>query len=239
MSFNVKSLFYLMVFICFLICVSCVSAHDVDSNDADYSALNSFNAVDVSYDNVIDMGSAKELDLDIQSLSPDDTYDFDKDYYFNDTVKNGRYYSGIVIEIDNVTLNGNGHTIYGNSQVIFNILANNVKIFNLNICNTNTTRFATDNIISDFYMVSPIIWQGNEGIISDCTFWGNCAVNGGAIQLIGNNIIVNNCSFINNTAKGVGGAIYVLGTNNTIMNSYLENSTSSLKNMVYLNPIVI
>ena len=214
-------------------CVSSVSAHEVDSNDGNNLTSNSLKLYDMSYDN---MGSAKELDLDIQYLSPGDTYDFEKDFYFNDTKTNSRYYTGIVVESDNITLNGNGHVIYGNSQVIFNIWGNDVKIFNLTFCNTNTTRFASDDLISDYYMVSPITWHGNDGLISDCAFYSNCAVNGGAIRLTGNNNVINNCSFVNNTAKGVAGAIYVLGTNNTIMNSYFENSTSNLKNMIYLNP---
>ena len=232
LSFNSK-LVYLMIFICLLMCVSSVSAHEVDSNDGNNLTSNSLKLSDISYDN---MGSAKELDLDIQYLSPGDTYDFEKDFYFNDTKTNNRYYNGIVVESDNITLNGNGHVIYGNSQVIFNIWGNDVKIFNLTFCNTNTTRFASDGIISDYYMVSPITWHGNDGLISDCAFYSTCAVNGGAIRLTGDNNVINNCSFVNNTAKGVAGAIYVLGTNNTIMNSYFENSTSNLKNMIYLNP---
>ncbi len=233
-KFKAKSLFGLMIILCLIMCVSCVSAHDVVSNETDIMTLNSPGTVDIN--DINDAGSAKELDLDIHSLSPGDTYNFEKDFYLNDTNNTARFYTGIVIETDNVTLNGNGHIIQGNHAAIFSVLASNVKIFNLTICNTDTTRYASDNLYSDFYMISPITWKGNNGLISGCYFYDNCAVNGGAIRLSGNNTIIDNCLFMNNWATAVAGAIYILGTNNTIRNSYFENSSSNLKNSIYINP---
>ena len=234
MKFKTKSLLGLMIILCLIMCVSCVSAHDVDSNETNILSLNS--PCTGGINEINDAGSARELDLDIQSLSLGDTYNFEKDFYLNDTDNNVRFYKDIVIETDNVTLNGNGHIIQGNYAAIFSVLASNVKIFNLTICNTNTTRYADDNLNSDFYMISPITWKGNNGLISGCDFYSNCAVNGGAIRLSGNNTIIDNCLFMNNWATGVGGAIYILGTNNTIRNSYFENSSSNLKNTIYINP---
>ena len=235
MRFNSKTLLCLMIFGCIIMSLSCVSAHELDSNVIDSPTLNPLVAGDAFSSDVNDVGSAKELDMDIQSLSPGDTYNFEKDFYLNDTKNNGRFYTGIVIETDNITLNGNGHTIQGNYESIFTVLANNVKIYNLIISNTDNTRYAND-LTSDFYMVSPITWKGDNGLITGCDFYSNCAVNGGAIRLIGNNMLIDNCLFINNTATGVGGALYILGLNNTINNTYIINSSSKLKNMIYLNP---
>ena len=234
MRFNSKTLICLMIFGCIIMSLSCVSAHELDSNVTDSPMLNLLAAGD-AFSDVNDVGSAKELDMDIQSLSPGDTYNFEKDFYLNDTKDNGRFYTGIIIETDNITLNGNGHTIQGNNESIFTVLANNVKIYNLIISNTDNTRYAND-LTSDFYMVSPITWKGDNGLITGCDFYSNCAVNGGAIRLIGNNMLIDNCLFINNTATRVGGALYILGLNNTINNTYIINSSSKLKNMIYLNP---
>ena len=182
MRFNSKTLICLMIFGCIIMSLSCVSAHELDSNVTDSPMLNLLAAGD-AFSDVNDVGSAKELDMDIQSLSPGDTYNFEKDFYLNDTKNNGRFYTGIVIETDNITLNGNGHTIQGNNESIFTVLANNVKIYNLIISNTDNTRYAND-LTSDFYMVSPITWKGDNGLITGCDFYSNCAVNGGAIRRV-------------------------------------------------------
>ena len=217
-------------------CGSCVCAHDVNSDVNGTLPLNS-NLTHITDVDICNMGSAKELDMDISGLSSGDTYDFEKDFYLNDTPSISRYYEGIHIEEDNVTLNGNGHVIWGNHQCIFKVTGNNVKIFNLTICNTNTTRYACD-MNPNYYKVSPINWNGNNGVISHCCFYNNSAVNGGALRLSGNNSIIDNCVFVGNSVKFAGGAIYVLGVNNTLSNSYFENCTSLvLKNqMIYLNP---
>uniref|UniRef100_UPI0025E705D2 hypothetical protein n=1 Tax=uncultured Methanobrevibacter sp. TaxID=253161 RepID=UPI0025E705D2 len=75
---------------------------------------------------------------------------------------------------------------------------------------------------------SPIEWMGDNGVISDCTFHENSAINGGALSWSGNNGIIDDCLFVDNIAQGVGGAIYIGGTNNTIINSIFVNSSSKL-----------
>ena len=217
----------LIVFLFVLMCLSCVCAHDVDATMADSHGLNDTSAILVSNDggHVEDVGTAKELDMDIQSLSPGDTYNFEKDYYFNDSSSNSRFYTGIVIKTDNVTLNGNGHVIEGNLAAIFKVESNNVIISNLSIINTNTSRYSC-NLISEYYEVSPINWLGDNGVLSDCEFCGNSAINGGTLRWSGNNGTINNTKFINNTALGVGGAIFIMGVNTTIANSVFYNSSS-------------
>ena len=228
-----------MSVLCLMVCVSCVCAYDVDSVDTDTLQLNPENTIGIGYDNgVDDVGGAKELDIDIRSLLPGDTYDFEKDFYLDDTPGNSRYYRGIVIETDNVTLNGNGHTIEGNFSAIFKVEGNNVKISNLTIKNTNTSRYA-NGLVSQYYRVSPINWMGDNGILSDCIFIDNAAVNGGSLRWAGNNGTIDYCQFINNIAEGVGGAIYVIDTNMTILNSYFENCSSLFSgDSIYLSPAV-
>ena len=84
---------------------------------------------------------------------------------------------------------------------------------------------------------SPIEWVGYRGVISDCIFYGNAATNGAAITWDGNGGLITNSLFLNNTARGVGGAIYVKGKNDTIINSIFINSTSQLSGeAIYLDP---
>lgn len=58
---------------------------------------------------------------------------------------------------------------------------------------------------------------------------GNSAlVKGGAVTWMGNNGLINNSIFINNTAGIIGGAIYASGANNTFTNCIFYNSTSRI-----------
>lgn len=41
-----------------------------------------------------------------------------------------------------------------------------------------------------------ISWFGNDGVLSNCTFAGNSAVNGGAVTRIGNKGLIDHCIFI-------------------------------------------
>ena len=76
--------------------------------------------------------------------------------------------------------------------------------------------------------VRPVCWLGDNGLIGDCVFSSNGALNGGALTWMGNNGVINNTLFVNNTARGVGGAVYMGGMNNTIANTTFVNSSSLL-----------
>ena len=41
-----------------------------------------------------------------------------------------------------------------------------------------------------------ISWFGNDGVLSNCTFAGNSAFNGGAVTWIGNKGLIDHCIFI-------------------------------------------
>ena len=183
------------------------------------------------------------LNNDFKNLSSGDVYNIDKDYYFKDKAIGFTYYNdGIKIAADNITINGNGHTIDGNyKSAFFKVTGNNVKIFNLTFINGYTTgiqmpkieltpekTISFDPFVERTIDVSPVCWLGDNGLISDCVFSGNSAVNGGAITWMGNNGIINNTYFNNNTAKGIGGGLYIGGTNNTLSNCTFVNCTSQL-----------
>lgn len=119
-----------------------------------------------------------------------------------------------------------------NHPVAFMVKGNNVRICNLNFINATCHKINVisisklENITFDSGE-SLISWFGNGGVLSNCTFAGNSAVNGGAVTWMGSKGLIDHCIFINNTASGVGGAIYVSGANNTITNSVFKNSISN------------
>ena len=174
-------------------------------------------------------GNFADLASEINSLKPGDTLNLNRDYYFD---KANDY--SMIINKDNVIIDGNGHVIDGmNHSIAFMVKGNNVRICNLNFINVVCHKI---NVISTSKLEnitydsgeSLISWFGNGGVLSDCTFAGNSAVNGGAVTWMGSNGLIDHCIFINNTASGVGGAIYVSGANNTIVNTVFINSSSKV-----------
>ncbi len=174
-------------------------------------------------------GNFNDLTSEIGELKPGDTLTLTRDYYFDYGVND----YNIIIDQDDITIDGNGHVIDEmNCPVAFMVKGNNVRICNLNFINAVCHKINVisisklENITFDSGE-SLISWFGNDGVLSDCTFAGNSAVNGGAVAWMGSNGLINQCIFINNTASGVGGAIYISGVNNTITNSIFKNSISN------------
>ena len=183
-----------MVFI--IINLSCVNAVQNDNND--FSSLNS----------------------EINNSSQLKTFNLTKDYVFN-SENDGEYSSGITIDIDDLIIDGQGHTINANNQArIFNIQSNNVTLKNLVLINgfsdsqgaavywtglngeiTNST---FKNSISK--NIGGAVYFSNSAVVSDSKFINNSANFGGAVNL--DNAIVTNCEFENNFAKYLGGAIF-------------------------------
>ena len=242
--------YLLIVIIIAFICLSCVSASE-DSN----MSMNS--GSDISLDNSYSPSNFNDLKGEIESLNPGDTYNINQDYIFEvDGI--GPFVltnEGIKITADNVTINGNGHVIDGNyNTAIFKVTGNNVKIINLNIINSQyhgyniPVKTTCDNIkigecgygliISEHLTdMSPVYWLGDNGVIDNCIFNHNTAINGGAITWMGNNGLINNTRFINNTVDGIAGAIYMGGENNIISNCDFMNSFSPLsREAIYLDP---
>ena len=172
-----------------------------------------------------DAASFDDLNNEIQNLKPGDTLDLDKDYY---NTEDGHFIDlPITIDIDNITINGHSHTLDArNLSSFFYVTGRNVQIIGLNFVNGNyhSNRYA--------YELSPIVWAGDYGSIIDCNFCGNQAKRGGAITWAGNYGLINNTIFKNNLADYVGGAIYILGHDNTICNCNFESSYSYVANDV-------
>ena len=150
---NTKIIIFIFIIVG-LFSIAGVSASDVNDtvtanpyDDVHYDVLTAddgivadHNESSVSENNDHDaLVSWNDLDRDIQNLQPGDVYDIKQDYIKPDNAS----VIGINIKADNVTINGNGHVIYGNinnilkdgesvdaAGNIFTVSGNNVKIYN-------------------------------------------------------------------------------------------------------------
>ena len=128
--------------------------------------------------------------------------------------------NGVIIN-KTITINGNGYTISGNnSKRVFYVDQTELSIKLNNITFINGN--ATDGGAIYTYDSN---WYSIDVVIDSCTFINNTAsVDGGAICMAQGsyNFTVNKCTFINNTASTAnGGAIYYDGDGNEL---YLTDS---------------
>jgi len=196
-----------------LLSITVISAQD---NPNDVQTLDTIDDTDI--DNEITLkestqeeplsespGTFKELsDL----ISKGGTINLTKDYQYS----NGDPQISISKQ---VTINGNGHVIDGQSKNIFDIRSSNVVLNNI-------------TFINGYYGYGGAITSSASGTtIANCTFKDNSAYyGGGAIASYGSNLKVDNCVFENNKL-GVqkaywnegGGAIYAVGSDSIISNS--------------------
>ena len=240
----------LLLSICVFMTVSCVSASDINST-ADVYGLNANSDVDIdgAFDNVgsdsivddvvvdhlssavANKGTFDDLFNDISNLNTGDTYNIDRDYYYDEGCLVPVKY-GIIVNVDDVVINGNGHVIDGkNKSVLFSVYGKNVKIYNLTCINScyDNPKVAEYDSYSVKNGRSAINWEGDNGELSDCIFSGNSArVMGGAISWNGKDGLISDSVFLNNTAGVIGGAIYLSNSNNAVDNCVFLNSNSKM-----------
>ncbi|MBR0271401.1 MAG: Ig-like domain repeat protein, partial [Methanobrevibacter sp.] len=128
----------------------------------------------------------------------------DRDYTY--TIGVDAIYS-IRIAWDNITIDGNGHTIDAQGRGGFSVSSNNTTFKNINFINCSQTNggaivFWKDGLLSndvDYYTFT----------VLDCNFT-NCHANGrgGAVAAYCE-IKIKNCNFINNTAGNEGGDLSI------------------------------
>lgn len=234
-----KYILLIMAFTLILISMSSVCASGPNNNMYPQNEINS----EVN----VDTGTFNELYKDIQNLQPGDTYNLDKDYVFDNENKtfydNEKYSSNfhiITIKADNVTINGNGHTIDAgrmnfcamsdrdnpddfsmNTATIFKIAGNNVKILNLTFINSQPTN------IHDIYATgsSSSLYNIGRGsnVISTCH--GKYLPS--PVCWFGDNGTISECTFSQNNASS-GGAITWIGNNGHINNVRFINNTATI-----------
>ena len=167
-----------MIFL-ILISVSCVNASQINESNAIYSleSGNDFSALN----NIINASSqTKSL-----NLTKDYAYDSNRDTDLSD---------GITIAIDDLIIDGKGHTINANNHArVFNIQSKNVVLKNIIIINADHDSSG-----------GAVYWSGSDGKIIDCSFKDCISHNSGGAAYLKNSINVINSTFIGNSANFAG-----------------------------------
>ena len=138
------------------------------------------------------------------------------------------YEGGINLDIDDLTIDGNGKTIYGNGKSrIFIISGENITIKNVNF-----KQGISYKTLYDLIDGGGLIKINSRSTVNfeKCTFeYGFSEEEGGAIHnKIGSTCIIDNCKFNGNSAKENGGAIVNEGIMELIDSNFNENSTENL-----------
>lgn len=169
-----------------------------------------------------------------------------KDYTF-DPQRDKIYSNGINITVDNLIIDGQGHTIDADKKArALNIQSTNVTLKNIRIINGNATSYGgaifwegpngtvTNCIFKDCSSPNSggAILFKNHATISDSHFIGNSAFFGGGINL-DKECEITNCLFEDNFAKYLGGSIYTLKHIN-LLNSRFTNNEAGDGGGIYL-----
>ncbi|MBR0059452.1 MAG: hypothetical protein IJP99_09010, partial [Methanobrevibacter sp.] len=123
---------------------------------------------------------------------------------------------------DNVTIHGNGHTINGLSKSrIFDVQANNITMEDINFINgLRAIGGGSSSTITSTSLFSGIN-------IFNCNFTNNHQQYDGAVLLYIDNVVVENCTFLNNSADGYSGIFTSSGVNTTLNNCIFINNTAT------------
>ena len=157
-----------------------------------------------------------------------------RDYTYNESTDDWLYSQGVVIDQDNVVIDGNGHFINGEMQTrVFHIKnANNVTLKNIKFVNSGYKNLNVDggalyieessnitiiNCLFEFNKIYNNNGGGNGGaiyvkstdpiIIIDSEFKENSAPYGGAITAHNATLILENTTFNESEAYRIGGAL--------------------------------
>ena len=164
-----------------------------------------------------DVGTFNELSREINKHHSGDVINLTKNYYFNEKCDK----NSVMINIDNITVNGNAYVIDGMKKpVMINVSGDNVKISNFTFINSKNNQNSK----------SMITWSGDNGVLSSCNLVRNIVVNGGAILNQGY-IICHDCYFYNNSAKC--GAAYLMQDTSNMKNAYLKITMQVKKVMTF------
>ena len=149
-----------------------------------------------------DVKTFNDLKKKVYGLSNNGKLDLSDDYKYNGAGN----FSGITISKNNVTINGNGHTIDANAGGrIFEITGNNVTIKNLIFINSFVIYGNLNG--GAIYNTGDGVSVVNSTFVNNTIGFGNVAGFGGAIANYGS-ITVSNSTFVDNSANNWAGAIF-------------------------------
>jgi len=139
--------------------------------------------------------------------------------------------------VTNYSTKGNDGVVYGYKFYNCSFVSNYCSIIPPNIGGRGTVKLVTGGIVTNCIFKNNYNSMIGGGIyanpftslrISGCRFEGNTSANGGGCGLYGNNLIVSNCVFINNSGWTVGGGLYVTsGTNHSVLNCTITGNVAN------------
>lgn len=240
---KLKHVTLMLIFLCLFISVASASAID-DATMKNVSMTNEEINLEVS--NGIE--TIEDLDSEIQNAAPNSTIKLENDILVNEDTP----CKGIEIS-ERITIDGQGHKIYGNSSgVPFFLRIHSENVILKNIIFTNWEMNHSYNLIewighngelrnctfinNTANYGGAVDWTGVNGFLIDCTFINNAAENGGALFWYGFEGTIGNCTFINNTAL-TGGAAYITGRNVKLDSSKFVSNTAEMGGAVYADGI--
>ena len=197
--------------------------------------------IDVSKENKLSASAATFTDLANDIANAGDELNLTKDYVYSSVDSN--YIVGIDID-KKITINGNGHLIDGNDKAsAFKILYDCVVLNNITFKNCKTKGSSGGTIM----------WIGNNGTLSNCSFVScssvlksttydsvNFRIYGSVIYWSGSNGVLSNCKISECSGSlsidssdlfldtyVYGGAVYWSGSNGTLRDCSFVNCSSS------------
>ena len=193
--------------------VSCVNAADInESLDASDNLLAQDNQKILTEKEI---GDFSQLSSEINSSIETKQLYLTKDYAF-DSNSDGEYNEGIPIDIDDLIIDGKGHTINANQKArIFNIKSDNVILKNINIINGKIQSNG-----------AAIYWSGANGSLINCQIKNSATPNIGGGIYFENNAKVIDSTFENNSAYFGGGLNFE--NDGTVINSSLKDNYATL-----------
>jgi len=268
---NNKKILILSLLLILFLTITATQAAEIQDNTTTTSDSNAIasieddNQVDTQSvsenNNVLSAGEKTFTDLeDIFNQATGDRVELTDDFKY----ASGDNDQGIVIAKDNLTINGNGHTIDGDNQAkIFKITGNNVVLKNIIIKNTyfeKVYNIKNFDVIDDKH--AAIIWSGENGTFEKVTiqntqailnvmyeteyYTGNIAIKGAAgLYWTGNNGTITDSTFTDNKQELIGsnsnvnfgGALKIDGINCTIKDSKFNDNYAVVAGAIRINAI--
>ena len=227
MNFKSKIICLLLVFVLFL-SVGAVSADEITAQSIieeskEYSSV----STEIATDEILSASNDAEnlaspddvtfnaLQDKINTTSSGDEIKLENNYANSDNFNQ----TGIIISKP-LTIDGAGYTIdaMGNGR-IFNITSGNVTLKNINFKNANYT--------DDFGQGGAIFWNGDFGILENCTFDNCLATEGGAIYYDGNsNGTILGSNFMNCSAYSGGAIMWMTNSESFVVDSNFTDCIS-------------
>ena len=219
---NNKILILSLLFI-FIVGISAVSATSNDNNTLNEDSIEISTSNDVAVkdtlsvsqeDVVNDINDASFTDLNTTINSGGDIIELNQNY----TYRYGDSQDGITIARDNIIIDGNGHSIDGNSKSkIFTITGNNVTLKNIILKNAFTDISYTlhNKEILNMFNGAAITWVGDNGKIINSQITDNNL-----------NIVITKSPdyYTGNINVNVAGGIIWKGVNGSVVQSTFNNN---------------